>query len=233
MSSVSRIIDFLRVMKIKPAAFYKVTGLSNGYLDKVKELGADKIERIISVYPSLDLTWLITGKGQMLNENSVKGINNVYDFETPAAAGSAIILNGIDETKATPNLYLPGLMHGTYIRVPVKGDSMYSTIKDGDKALCVLLHNPKEDLRSGYIYTVIDEEDGLVTKRLYKEGKENVEFVSDNELYLPYKRKYSSLIAIFKVVEVHTTDLHNYCNDIRRDVRELQKKVQEISDKVE
>ena len=69
MTSVLRIIDFLRVMNIKPSSFYKETGLSNGYLDKVKELGADKIERIISKYPLLNLSWLITGNGQMLNEN--------------------------------------------------------------------------------------------------------------------------------------------------------------------
>jgi len=61
MSSVDRIRAYIEFHKIKKSEFYLKTGLSNGYLDKVKELGADKILSIISAYPEIDLTWIITG----------------------------------------------------------------------------------------------------------------------------------------------------------------------------
>ena len=224
-------LDFIEFKGRKKNTIYKETGLSNGYFDKVKELGADKIERIISIFPDLNLEWLITGKGTMLKEmaNSHSDAKyNVYDFETPAAAGAAIIMNDVDKTKASPSLYIPGMRNGTYIRVSIQGDSMHSTIKDGDKVLAILLHHPGDEIRSGYIYTVIDKEDGLVTKRLYKEGKEMVELVSDNEIYRPYKRSLNDFLAVFKVIEVHTTDLRNYFDDVRKDVRALQMQVKEL-----
>ena len=64
MSSVDRIRQWIESKGFTKSDFYQKTGLSNGYLDKVKELGADKIERIITAYPEIDLHWLITGKTQ-------------------------------------------------------------------------------------------------------------------------------------------------------------------------
>lgn len=64
MSSVDRIRQWIESKGFTKSDFYQKTGLSNGYLDKVKELGADKIERIITAYPEIDLYWLITGKTQ-------------------------------------------------------------------------------------------------------------------------------------------------------------------------
>jgi phage repressor protein C with HTH and peptisase S24 domain len=167
----------------------------------------------------------------MLNANDNEQ-NNVYDFETPAAAGSAIILNNIDKTKTTPNLYLPDLGTGTHIRVRVTGDSMHSTIKDGDRAIATLLPNPKEDIRSGYCYVIIDREDGLVAKRLYKESGNRMAVVSDNELYPPYKRSLEDFVSIFKIIQVHTSDLRNYYDDVRKDVRDLQKSMQVVMQKL-
>lgn len=68
MSSVARIKAYIDFKGIKKTDFYKKTGLSNGYLDKVKDLGSEKIESIIYVYKDLNLEWLITGNGQMLKE---------------------------------------------------------------------------------------------------------------------------------------------------------------------
>jgi hypothetical protein len=68
MTSIDRTIQFIEFKGIKKSSFYKNTGLSNGYLDKVKELGADKILSIISFYTELNIEWLITGEGEMLKQ---------------------------------------------------------------------------------------------------------------------------------------------------------------------
>lgn len=68
MTSIDRIIKFIEFKGIKKSVFYKNTGLSNGYLDKVKELGADKILSIISFYTEINIEWLITGEGEMLKQ---------------------------------------------------------------------------------------------------------------------------------------------------------------------
>lgn len=65
-----RIIEYLEWRGISKYRFYKDTGLSNGFLDKGGSIGTDKCERIISVYPDINIEWLITGRGSMLTPNT-------------------------------------------------------------------------------------------------------------------------------------------------------------------
>jgi hypothetical protein len=73
-----RILQFLAYKSLSKYKFYQETGLSNGFLDKEGAIGTDKCERIISVYPEINLEWLITGNGAML-----KGNSNYLDSDTP------------------------------------------------------------------------------------------------------------------------------------------------------
>jgi len=66
-TSVQRLKQYLEAGNIAPSAFYSTTGLSNGYLNNVKVLGADKLEIILKCYPDLNVLWVITGKGSMYN----------------------------------------------------------------------------------------------------------------------------------------------------------------------
>lgn len=76
----NRILDILSYKNIGQAAFEKSVGLSNGYVNNIKStIGADKIVAIIDKYPEIDLRWLLTGKGDMLNntqhlENANKSV---------------------------------------------------------------------------------------------------------------------------------------------------------------
>ena len=70
MGVVSRIIEYIDFKELTKYKFYKKTGLSNGCLDKGENLGSDKCERIISFYPDINPTWLLTGSGEMLQNTS-------------------------------------------------------------------------------------------------------------------------------------------------------------------
>ena len=92
MSSVARIRAYIDSHGIKKSEFYLKTGLSNGYLDKVKDIGADKIEKILSAYPDIDLYFLITGKTAISppeseDINSLEGTENVI---SPLTKGSFV-----------------------------------------------------------------------------------------------------------------------------------------------
>lgn len=63
---VDRILQFIEYKGISRNKFYIKTGLSNGFLDKVKDIGASKVEKILSTYPDINPIWLITGVGEML-----------------------------------------------------------------------------------------------------------------------------------------------------------------------
>lgn len=249
-----RILQLLEYKGIAKENFFEKIGVSYGNFkgkSKISSPSTDVIEKISANIPDVNLAWLITGKGKMTSSDYDIYINsslevanivekygdnnfkfNVFDFSSAAAAGDAILLNEIDKTKAQPNIFLPALGPGINIRIPVKGDSMYSTIKDGDRVVATLLHNPKDDIRSGYVYVIMDKEDGIIIKRIYKDGANSVEIVSDNEIYKPYKRKLSEFQAVFLVKEVHSSDLRNYYDDVRKDVRELQIAVKELQHKL-
>lgn len=64
-----RLLEYLDNKNVKNSDFYRATNLSNGFLDKNNNIGSDSIELIISKYPDLSLTWLITGEGEMLVKN--------------------------------------------------------------------------------------------------------------------------------------------------------------------
>jgi transcriptional regulator with XRE-family HTH domain len=156
----------------------------------------------------------------LLDVVQIEHRNNVYDFESKAAAGQALFLLDSDRMMVEPNLYLPHLGPGIHIRVPISGDSMHSTIKDSDKAVGTLVRDIS-DIRQGYIYAILDKQDGLVCKRVYVENKTTLELVSDNEIYKPYKRHLKDIISMFRVREVHSTDLRPYFEDLRKEMREI------------
>ncbi len=79
-----RIIQYLEIKGISKYKFYQETGLSNGALDKIGSIGADKCEVIYSHYQDLNLEWLITGKGEML-KGEVEEVERIEDLKAHIA----------------------------------------------------------------------------------------------------------------------------------------------------
>lgn len=67
---VDRILQIIDYKGINKNRFYKETNLSNGFLDKVKDIGTSKIEQILNAYPEINPEWLLTGRGKMLRANN-------------------------------------------------------------------------------------------------------------------------------------------------------------------
>jgi transcriptional regulator with XRE-family HTH domain len=153
--------------------------------------------------------------------------NNVIDLDSKAAAGMAAIINDTDRYKSLPSLLLPWLGPGFHIRIEVTGDSMNPTIKGGDKTIATRVEEVA-NVREGAIYLLLDKDEGLVCKRLYFVNKNTIELVSDNEMYKPYKRAVTDILAYFRVQEVHTTDLQPAISEIRRELREMRTEFEEI-----
>lgn len=62
---------FIENSELSARQFDISIGASNGYILRMKKnnasIGSDVIENIIKTYPQLNIIWLLTGKGQMLN----------------------------------------------------------------------------------------------------------------------------------------------------------------------
>lgn len=82
----SRIRQFLKGRKITVQSFEAAIGKTNGYLAHTKSPTAGVLADIAKVYSELNLDWLITGEGAMLNsyanENKTSPINVDGDLNT-------------------------------------------------------------------------------------------------------------------------------------------------------
>lgn len=66
-----RLLVFLEFKALNKNRFYKLTGLSNGYLDKKGGVSGDATKKILEVFPELNHQWLINGEGPMLRVNEI------------------------------------------------------------------------------------------------------------------------------------------------------------------
>lgn len=74
---IRKYIDYKGISRYK---FYKLTGLSNGFLDKNSNIGSDKCELILTIFPDLNSDWLMLEKGEMLRSIS-NSITNQHTNE--------------------------------------------------------------------------------------------------------------------------------------------------------
>lgn len=78
----SRILDFLEFKGLSRYRFYKLTDLSNGFLDKEGAINSDNCEKICNVFPEMNPEWLVLGKGEMIRTHKT-GINTQHLSEVP------------------------------------------------------------------------------------------------------------------------------------------------------
>jgi transcriptional regulator with XRE-family HTH domain len=64
-----RLKDFIKFKNLSQGKFEKAVGVSNGFVNNIsKGIGADKLQRILSVFPDLNQNWLLTGEGEMIKQ---------------------------------------------------------------------------------------------------------------------------------------------------------------------
>lgn len=72
--TINRIMLVIKHLGISARQFDISIGTANGYILRMQKnnasVGSDVIERIIELYPQINLVWLITGQGDMLLEDS-------------------------------------------------------------------------------------------------------------------------------------------------------------------
>lgn len=183
MSVKQRLVAFIKYNKISQRQFETNVGLSNGFVNNIsKGIGADKLQKILSVYPKLNQKWLITGEGDMLNSEQSPSLSPITD---------KVIADNDGNNQSPPHVikYYPnvnGSMGGVqflddpdetvcYISIPgysdckfainAYGDSMYPLIKSGQ---IVLMSKWLESFIDwGRIYLVVTKSGYRVIKRLY------------------------------------------------------------------
>lgn len=189
---------------------------------KVKKISSSLANDIISKYGQFNLTWLLTGEGEMLNtpkpENEASPIDEPIILRVPLVSqyAQAGYLAGYADASYMDSLpTIPYIVDhealGHYVAFEVKGDSMNDgtedSILEGDRLLCreiqphlwvsSRLHFRKWDF-------VIVHTEGILVKRIIDHDVDNhtITIHSLNSMYPDKVINLADVKQIFNVIEL-------------------------------
>lgn len=93
-----RLMKFIAQKGLTNSEFERISGLSNSYVSKIRtsvgKLGSMNIQR---AFPELNMNWLLTGEGEMLNDTSSTSNVANSDRHGTSVAGNG---NNVNATSA-------------------------------------------------------------------------------------------------------------------------------------
>jgi phage repressor protein C with HTH and peptisase S24 domain len=218
-----RILKYLEYKGITKYKFCKDLGLSNGFLEKPREISTDKYANILVYFPDISPAWLLTGEGEMLKKQkntyqyAEEGASMAADPPVAYAAdkspGKSIPLIPLDAIGGFANgnnaqvmeyecaQYVVPDFKGADFLIPVKGSSMYPKYASGDIVACKRL--PLDTFFQWNKVYVIDSEQGVLIKRV-KQGddKDHILLVSENSSYEPFNIRKDQITSLAIVIGV-------------------------------
>ncbi len=214
-----RIIQILESQGIRKEEFYKKINMTSASFRgnaKKTPLNSNAIENILTIFPSVNATWLLTGKGEMFNDQksgkTVEQSYAIYDNKTyqsiPLIPMDAMLTKGKKEIKITKKD-----IESTFVipewsdrkidfLIRVSGTSMQPKFSNGDIVACRHITDTSF-FQYGKVY-LLNTNQGVLIKRLFASNKEGcVTCVSDNkEEYPPFEIHEQSIYSYAIIVGV-------------------------------
>ncbi len=216
MNVKERLKQFAGYKKIRITALEEASGLSNGYVNNIRNSISDqKLEQITRAFPDLDPVWLRMGVGEMIKsvqeeEKDIKpeGMNSlnlpVKYKPIPLINIDAMAGNGHGDAQVmgydSEQFVIPTFVGAEFL-ITVRGISMYPKYNSGDIVACKRL-SLDTFFQWNKVY-VLDTSQGAIIKRVRKASDgQHVLIVSDNEDYEPFELHRSEIRAIAIVIGV-------------------------------
>lgn len=187
-------------------------------MSDTSNIGSDKLSKIVDMFPMIDLTWLLTGKGEMFKaEQETSSPADTYKPAMPpkgiplipmeAIAGFPAIDNEGMNFSNCEHYYIPEFeSKGADFLIRVSGDSMKPIYNSGDVIACRKI----QDIvffQWGNIY-VMDTSQGVLVKYI-EECEKSDDFImcrSENRDFKPFAlpksdiRSLSTIIGMIRIV---------------------------------
>lgn len=219
--------DSLSIRRFEEKCGLKRGNISN--MSNESSIGSDKLSKIIDTYSSIDIEWLLTGKGDMLkNETTLPAQNATCAVSSVGKETREISTSQLkkadNSTKGIPLIplhamagalrgeisvleyeceqYVVPAFKGADFLIPVKGNSMFPTYQSGDIVACQRTPMSSVFFQWNKPY-VLDTAQGAIIKRI-RPGvdDEHVQIVSDNTDYLPFYLHKSEIYAVALVIGI-------------------------------
>ncbi len=199
-----RLKQFIKSQGIRQVAFEKEIGLSNGYVNNIRQsIQPDKLERIVLKYPQLNSGWLMTGQGGMLHDsgNAYSRIGDELTFVPllPIAAQGGSLNDFVVSVKDTDCEKVVSPIRGADFAITVAGDSMAPEFPSGAQILIKRI-NERAFIDWGKTY-VLDTCNGTVIKKVFPSGDTGkVKCVSINPDYPPFEVGLEDIYGMYRVL---------------------------------
>lgn len=208
-----RLEYFLKYKRISKAEFGRSIGVSAAFVTSIrKSIQPDKIEAIKAAYPDLNITWLLTGEGDMMVSDV-----GAAPMEASPAYGGQMLQGGSaagfsqERAEVVGSVLLPGLPVGPDVPYfQVRGDSMVCHA-DPSKSIPAgawvgVRAHQSQSIRWGEVYA-FNTLDGTMVKKLLPsdKGDDYIKCVSYNveEGFHPFDIPKNEIIGqLYDVVAV-------------------------------
>lgn len=216
MSLKSRLMSFLSYKELNPKSFEAMVGLSNGSVAKMGDnTRRSTIDKIVSVFPELNPSWLLTGEGEMLKGEVPEAAVIKPDYKEESyhlvplinidSVGGLHSQNMLDASEQ----YLIKMVPFTEARegdvaIVQTGNSMTPTIPPGSILLLREVPEWREYFGYGNIFVLWLKDGRRVTKeiRRYEEDAKNyVWCVSHNPEVADEELPKSFIRGVWKVIK--------------------------------
>jgi hypothetical protein len=204
MSVKQRLIEFIKYLNIGQGAFEREVGLSNGYVNNIRQsIQPDKLQRITLKYPLLNAGWLMTGEGEMLKNTEDTIIHGGVDIVPllPISAQGGTLNDFVVSVKKSDCEKIISPIKGVDWAITVSGDSMAPEYPSGAQILVKKI-NEKAFIDWGKVY-VLDTCNGTVIKILTPSEKEGcVKCISINSdpKYASFDVALNDVYGIYRVM---------------------------------
>lgn len=216
MGQQDRLIQFISKMNISRAEFERRSGLANGYVKKLKgNLGDNKLNDVLTAFPELNKIWLLTGEGEMLNNNkqdyttqnmtNEAAENDISDYKTwllpQTAHGGSLTNIPADGTFLQNCERIVSPIKGVDFAITIYGDSMSPEYPSGSRVLLKKI-NPDIFIDWGCVY-VLDTSNGVILKEIrkcQKEGFITCHSINSNPKYADFDVPLKEIYGMYKVL---------------------------------
>lgn len=203
-----RLIEYIKYKRMSRRGFAISIGASGAFVNNIsKGIGNEYVDNIKTKYPDLNMTWLLTGEGDMLNEvkSQQTDINIIPLLPVSAQGGSLNDFVLSVKNEDCEKIIFP--IRGADFAITVSGESMAPEYPSGSKVLIKKI-DEKAFIEWGRCY-VLDTCNGTVIKKLAapvendpKFGKDYVTCISvnPNPLYSPFRVPLCDIYGIYRVM---------------------------------
>ena len=210
-----RLLQYLRYKKLGQQKFEISIGMSNGWVNKVGDsIRENTLQKIKEVYPELNIAWLKSGVGEMLNtEDSEEPLETPGDNETseeitaklvpllPIAAQGGSLNDFVVSVKESDCEKVVSPIRGADFVMPISGDSMAPEYPNGSQIFIKRI-NERAFIEWGRAY-VLDTCNGVVVKILIpsqKEGYVRCVSINTDPIFAPFEVAWEDIHGVYKVL---------------------------------